>query len=445
MSGANEALTVGATSRAPLPAPEHRHVLFLQGPLSPLYRRIGAHLRAEGVKVSRINLCAGDCLHWPGPGARSYRGHPEDWPEFIDEFMRTRRVTDLVCHGDQRLYHRPAIDAAYSREIRVYVSEMGLLRSGWMTFERNGLSTLSCFPDDPQAIRAIAARVGNIDLEAGFEKSTWLEIGPDVIYNLLNVFAWVLHPWYERHTIYHPVPEYLRGGLRLLRKKARDAEAAERIAELRPRRTPLFLLPLQLEGDFQLRAHSPYKSFAEVIDRVLASFAAHAPERAQLLIKSHPLDAGFENWPQKVEDLARRRGLVGRVVFLDGGRLSDLWPKLRGVVTLNSTAGLEALQAGVPVKTLVPAHFDIAGLTHSDTLDSFWTAPVAPDQALLADYLKAIAATIQVRGSIHNREGVEEAARNMAARILADSVNEPGACVLPPPRLARARALGVAL
>ncbi len=80
-------------------------------------------------------------------------------------------------------------------------------------------------------------------------------------------------------------------------------------------------------------------------------------------------------------------------------------------MTLNSTAGLEALQAGVPVKTLVPAHYDIAGLTHQGDLASFWNNPDQPDRDLLLAYVQALAASTQVRGSIHNSEGVAVAAK----------------------------------
>ncbi|MBO0346086.1 capsular biosynthesis protein [Roseibium sp. CAU 1637] len=422
-----------------------RHFLFLQGPLSPLYRQMGRRLTAAGVRVSRINLCAGDWLHWPGPRTISFRGKVSVWPEFVERFIQKNGITDLVVHGDQRIYHKAAIDVAFAVGARVFVTELGLLRSGWMTLERNGLSTLSCFPDDPQQIRAVSESVGPIDLDNRFEKSTWLELGPDVIYNLLNVVARPLFPHFQRHTIYSPVPEYLRGAWKMIRAKKRDREAAEVVARLKRLRGPLFLLPLQLEGDFQLRAHSPFDSFSEVLDTILTSFARNAPASAKLLIKSHPLDVGYENWPQVIKDISRRRGLVGRVEYIDGGRMSDLFPLASGLVTLNSTAGLEALMAGVPVKTLVPAHFDIVGMTHDGLLEDFWGAPKRPDTDLLAAYCRALAGTVQVPGSIHNKQGTRIAAENMVRRMLECSVNEPGAYVFPPPRLERARALGVPL
>jgi capsular polysaccharide export protein len=428
-----------------LTAPDRRRVLFLQGPLSPLFKLTGDRIREAGHDVFRINLCAGDWLHWHGAECTSFRGRPSDWPDFIGRFLADNRITDLVLHGDQRLYHRLAINCAKQQDIQIAVTELGYLRPGWMTLEKNGLSTLSHFPDDPVRVRRIADQVGEVDFSPMFPGSFYLQTVPDVIYNLANVILKPLYPHYQRHTIYHPVPEYLRGAIRLLGEKRRNRNVDAALAGLVEDGTPFFVLPLQLEGDFQLRRHSPYDSFADVIDAVLRSFAEAAPTAAHLVLKSHPLDVGYEDWPKVIGEATARYGLEGRVHFFDGGNLGALFEHASGMVTLNSTAGLEALQAGLPVKTLVPAHYDIAGLTSRAQLETFWTAPETPDPELLEAFLRAIAGTIQVRGSIHNREGVPAAAENIVRRVLDRSLNEPGAFVDPPPRLERARALGVPL
>jgi capsular polysaccharide export protein len=425
--------------------PADRRVLFLQGPLSPLFRQTGEILRRAGFKVYRINLCAGDWLHWHGDGCIAFKGTIQEWTGFIEGFLRSERITDVVLHGDQRIYHRIAI--AKARELGVYVAvtELGALRPGWMTLEQNGLSTLSHFPVDPASVFQIAEKAGTVDLHPLYPSSFWLQTAPDVIYNLSNVLLKPLFPNYQRHTIYPPVLEYLRGAGRLLREKKRNAEAARELSKLQSAKRRYFVLPLQLEGDFQLRRHSPYGSFSEVLEEVFQSFAVAAPADTHLVLKSHPLDVGFEAWPSIATDLAKQHGMNERMHFLDGGGLAKPFQGAAGVVTLNSTAGLEALQAGLPVKTLVPAHYDIDGLTHTGDLSGFWQKPVKPDAGLLEAYVRALAATTQIRGSIHNREGVAVAAKNIADRVAARSLNPLGAFVDPPPRLERARRLGVPL
>ncbi|PVB63527.1 capsular biosynthesis protein [Labrenzia sp. 011] len=422
-----------------------RRILFLQGPLAPLFRMAGEHLREFGCQVFRINFCAGDWLQWHGKECFSFRGSPQDWPEFIERFLAAHQITDLVLHGDQRIYHRIAIEKALPRGIQIAVTELGALRPGWMTLERNGLSTLSRFPVEPGAIRAVSERAGEVDLSPQFPSSFWLQTAPDVAYNLTNVFLKPLFPRYERHTIYPPIEEYLRGGARLLRQKKRTARAEREMEALRKTGSSYFVVPIQLEGDFQLRRHSPYRSFSQVLEIIFHSFADSAPEEAHLVLKSHPLDVGFEDWFGVSSALARTHGLSARMHYLDGGGLSKPFEAATGVVTLNSTAGLEALQAQVPVKTLVPAHYDIEGLTHQGDLSSFWNEPHKPDQSLLEAYIHALAATTQVRGSIHNRQGVIVAARNIADRIARRELNPLGAFVEPPPRLEKARKLGVRL
>ncbi|MTH98916.1 capsular biosynthesis protein [Roseibium sp. RKSG952] len=422
-----------------------RRFLFLQGPLSPLFRLIGENIRHRGHQVFRINLCAGDWLHWHGEGTVPYRGTVADWPAHIGRFLRENRITDLVLHGDQRVYHRAAVSAAAGLGIQIAVTELGYLRPGWMTLERNGLSTLSHFPAEPGQIRLIAKTAGPVDLAPRYPGSQYLQIVPDVVYNLANVFCRFLYPNYRRHTIYPPVLEYARGAVRMLSENNRNKQAIAQIKSLKESGAPYFILPLQLEGDFQLRRHSQYKSFSEVLNVILESFAGYAPQEASIVIKTHPLDVGYENWPKVIRDLQDKYGLGGRVLYLDGGSLEALFDKATGLVTLNSTAGLEALLAGCPVKCLVPAHYDVEGLTHSGPLESFWSNAQAPDTGLLQDYVTAIAACIQVRGSIHNREGVTAAAANIAERILKRQLNEPGGYLPEPPRLARARELGVPL
>ena len=50
-------------------------------------------------------------------------------------------------------------------------------------------------------------------------------------------------------------------------------------------------------------------------------------------------------------------------------------PSACGAVTVNSTAGLGAIEMGLPTIVLGEAIYDMPGLTHQSALDAFWTAP----------------------------------------------------------------------
>ncbi len=424
-------------------SPSMRCFLFLQGPLSPLYRLLGKRLRVAGHTVRRINFCAGDWLHWRGEGVFSYKGAPEAWKDYIAEFIRRENVTDVIMHGDRRFYHKVAVDVAAAYGVRVIATELGYLRPGWMTVEQGGFSTLSHFPADLETIVRIADQVAEPDLTPQFPGSFALEAWQDISYHGLNVLAGALYPRYRRHTPLHPVIDYAWWARRLLGERRRKVAAMERQRRVLASEEPFFIVPLQVEGDYQLTAHSPFKTMQKALEVIVHSFAEAASQKARLLVKAHPLDNGRSNWPARIRHMCETSKLGDRLIFLDGGALSKLVPRAQGLVTVNSTAGLEALQLGCAVKTLVPSLYDIEGLTFQGALDDFWRAPSKPDAQLVRCFVRALAATLQERGSIHNKQGVVVAADNIARRILDDRLNQPDGFVDPPPRKARALSLGV--
>lgn len=215
------------------------------------------------------------------------------------------------------------------------------------------------------------------------------------------------------------------------------------VSRLLAERIPFFVCPMQMQNDYQLRANSPYRHQSEMIEEVIESFSSHAPGEAHLVFKLHPLDNGLEGWPATVESLARTYGVLDRVHLIMGSDLRTLLTASRGVVVVNSTVGVHALRHGRPVKVLGAALYDIAGLTHQPSLDTFWTAPTHPDPELCTAFVRAIAATIQVKGNFFTKTGRAVAVPEFAARLLDDRVNAMGAFEDPPPRLARALALGI--
>ena len=90
------------------------------------------------------------------------------------------------------------------------------------------------------------------------------------------------------------------------------------------------------------------------------------------------------------------------------------------MVTINSSAGIEAILGGIPVKTLAPALYDVAGLTHPGGLDTFWSAPQSPDRGLAQRFVRALAGSVLVRGTIYSREGLVAATTNVADALLSN-------------------------
>ncbi|MEL6264129.1 MAG: capsular biosynthesis protein [Pseudomonadota bacterium] len=417
--------------------------LFLQGPLTRFYAQIAERLMAMGRRVVRVNFCGADAADWPHPGAIAYTGTPADWPAFLEQRIAPLGIATVVLHGDRRFYHRHAAAWARRHAITVAATELGYLRPDWMTLERNACSARSHFPADRATIEAVAAAVPPLDATPRFRASTPAMMAAEIRFTLYNRLMRHRFPHYRSHRPFgarRVWPGWLAAQARAPLARRRGQRLMAALAATGRR---YFVLALQLEGDFQLRDHSPFASVAESIGHVAASFARAAPPDSLLAIKPHPLDAAPRRRRREIEAATAAHALGDRVAMVEGVAIDALCRHAAGFVTVNSSAGFEALAAGCPVATVMPTIYDCADLTHQGPLDAFWTAPQGPDPALDTALRRALAGTIQVRGTLHDPAGRAAAASAIAERLAADQLNHPGAFADPPPRLARAAAMGV--
>lgn len=148
-----------------------RNVLFLQGPITPFFRDIANQLEQQGCSCFRINLCFGDWLFWRGRASTQYRDSQSNWPEFIKCYLVDNNITDLILLGEQRYYHKVAIKLAREQSIQVITTDFGYLRPDWITFERNGMSANSEFPNNAQEIMQMADGLAAPDLQQRYSDS----------------------------------------------------------------------------------------------------------------------------------------------------------------------------------------------------------------------------------------------------------------------------------
>lgn len=413
-----------------------RTILFLQSHPSWFARRLASAFEQKGCRILRVNFCVGDALYWLGRSALSFRGSLDQWSGYLRDLIRREGVSDILFYGDGRPYHRLASDVAAELGINAYVYEFGYLRPDWITLERGGMSGRSHFPNDPDAVRAIGAQFPMPDLRARTRYSMAGELAHEITYNLSSYFLHLAYPRYAADRYYNPIVEYLTGIPKQLRASRMQRHAVRIVSEISGGARPYFLMPLQLQCDYQLRHHSPYTHQGDAIRDVIASFATHASPDAVLIFKCHPLDNGGENWPAHIAAGARAAGVAEeRLIYIEGGDLGRLLSRAQGAVMINSTVGMHALISGCPVKILGTALFDIPGLTHQGDLHSFWRVPGRPDKTLVEALVRAMAGTIQVKGDFFTRAGQDGAIATFIERILNGSVNGAGAFVDPPPRI----------
>ncbi|WP_421993875.1 DUF6716 putative glycosyltransferase, partial [Roseococcus sp.] len=346
-----------------------------------------------------------------------------DWPAFIAGYLARHAITDLVLLGEQRPYHRPAIAAARPLGIAVTVTDFGYLRPDWLAIERDGMNGESRFPRDPAEILRLAAKLPPLDMRVLHADSFPRRALWDMAYHLSNLLPWPF-PHYRRATLHHPLLVYPGLAWRLLRQRgaARRSEADFAAALARG---PVFLFAMQMESDYSIRAYSPYPDMDTPIDEVLRAFAAHAPAEAQLAIKLHPLDPGLKNWPRRVRRMAEAAGVGDRVVFLAAGALEPMLRAARGLVTVNSTAALQALALGRPVLALGQAIYRIPRLAFDGPAEAFWREAPPPDSGLTEAFLRLMAAALHVRGTYYARPGLDAAVAATIHRLHGDLVNEP--------------------
>lgn len=401
--------------------PGDRSFLFLQGPQSRFFRRLGLAVHAAGARVLKVNICGGDVFHWPRPFTRLYQGSRGDWPRWIAEVMDRHKVTDLLLMGDKRPMNRDAICIARSRDIAVHVFEEGYLRPNHITLERDGVNTRSRLPSAPEGVRCAAATLPDPPPHQPVPDSMPIRVRDTIRHHVGNFVLWGLFPRYRTHRPY-TIGWELTGWLpRYFTRHARQERALAAQKALMASGRPYFLFPLQLDADIQVRSYSHF-GVRDSIMQVLSSFAASAPDDVILVVKNHPLDNGLINLDRFVDSFSRATNIRDRVVFLDGGQGRPLMEsdRCKGVVLVNSTIGLEALALGRPVFSLGRAPYAMPGLAATlpdTTLTDFWMIPVPPDPRLLRDFVKILLHKALVLGNFYTDQGITLAVEGSLRRL----------------------------
>ncbi|MES2144864.1 MAG: capsule biosynthesis protein CapA [Pseudomonadota bacterium] len=405
----------------PQPTSGHgRSFLFLQGPHGPFFRQLAAALAGTGAAVWRAGFNRGDQAFWP---RHTYLAQsPADWPDRLDAILTDRRITDLVLYGDTRPVHALAIARARARNLTVHVFEEGYLRPYWITYERGGSNGHSRLMQ--MDLPDLMAR--HPDLSAGMAEvpPVWGDMRQHMfwgaVYHGLVLAGARRYPAFQPHrglTVGQEFALYLRRLLMLPLHRWERMLATRRIAQ---GRFPYHLVLLQLEHDASFQNHSPYRTMAEFIAPVMAGFATGAPVHHHLVFKAHPLEDGRAPIARDIRALAHRHGLTGRVHFVRGGKLGRLLDTAQAAVTVNSTAGQQALWRGLPLRIFGDAVYGKPEFVSTQALSDFFAAPRAPDLAAYRAFRAYLLATSQIPGGFYSAAGRKRLLRGVVDRVLAD-------------------------
>jgi capsular polysaccharide export protein len=413
-------------------AESSRCFLFLQGLAARFFGRLGEALAARGHVVRRVNFNGGDRAFWRLPGAIDFRGRAEAWPSFLEGLIAAWGISDIILFGDCRPLHRAAIAVARRHGLPAWVVEEGYLRPDWITFEQGGVNGYSALPRDPLWYCDEARRLPVWRDPPSMPGTFRRRATEDVYYWLASALAARRFPHYATHRPYFQLIEYAGWLRRLALQRRGERQAAAALAGLADCRDPIFLFPLQLDCDYQLRVHSPFQSVRAAIEMVLTSFAGHAAPASRLVVKLHPLDSGIYDWAAMTRHAAVGVGVSDRLTILDGGSIDAALALSRGVVTINSTVGIRALTLGQTVIALGSAIYDMPGLTFQGDLDAFWSAGGPPDPSLLDAFRRVLAARALIPGSFFSKPGLKVAVDAAVARLEAE-VGTAHERAVPPP------------
>lgn len=397
-----------------------RSFLFLQGGSSPFFRRLAGELAADGHEIRRINFSGGDRTYWGPLPAANFPGTRDELPAYLEEKFREWSISDVVLYGDQRPVHLPAITLGKARGLRVHVFEEGYFRPFLVTLERGGVNGNSSLPRNPDWYRKAGKDLPDYGYGSPFPSSLYARAMHDIAYELTNLANPLLFPRYRTHVPYNRWIGYAAHARRFALFPLHVSRDRDLLERLKREPAPIFLLPLQLESDVQIRYYSPFATMTALIERVMGSFARNAPPESRLVIKNHPLDPGFVNYDRLIARLGREMGIAGRVDYVDTGDASALVPRARGIITVNSTVGMSSLALGRPVIVLGTAIYNLPGLTYQGTLDDFWREAPAPDAELFRLFKNTVIHTTQIHGGFYTPQSTALAAANCRRLLLAE-------------------------
>lgn len=401
-----------------------RRFLFLQGPHGPFFYRLGRMLQRTGAQVWRVGFNAGDRFFWPsGKSYIPFTQEQRHWSEELASILSDKQITDIVLYGDTRPCHAEAVKQAKSLGIKLHVFEEGYLRPFWISYERggsNGHSRLMTTSVDDM-------RMGlqHCDLDAPVPAPAhWGDMWQHVFYGALyHWFVMFTNRAYRKVERHRALPVHVELRLYLRRLLFMPAQALERIlATLRIRMGgfPYHLVLLQLEHDASFQEHSPFSTMEEFLDVVIDGFAAGAPKHHHLVFKAHPLEMGRRPLRRLVRNLAKKKGLQGRVHYLRGGKLAKMLNDARSSVTVNSTAGQQVLWRGIPLRSFGTAVYDKPEFVSKQPLDEFFASAVRPDMRAYKDYRRYLLETSQVPGGYYSAKGRRQLLRLIVDMMLAN-------------------------
>jgi len=405
-------------------------ILLLQGPVGPFFEHLKRAFEQQGCKVLKVNFNAGDWLSCRGRAILNFNGSPQAWGDWLDAFLQRSRPAAIVLFGDSRPYHRIAIAVAARSGIPVWCLEEGYARPHFVTCElggNNGSSPLRhAFEGErrgtARALRPVSLVTGNLFRAMAFHATAY------AVAKMLGAPFFLGNSAHRHRGLTSETLLWSRNFCRKIINYHANQSFLQNLIEHFEKR--YFVVALQVHDDLHLLRHGRGWTMERLITETIQSFARHAAPEHRLVLKVHPMDRGHRSYRAFANRLAALCNCTDRVHVIDDGSIGLLIRHALGVVTVNSTSGLLALNHGKPLLALGDAIYTHQGLTMdgtagSEAMDRFWRFRTCPDHQRVKFFMRRMHEDSLINGSFYLRDWFAATSEQIVSRVRNNVVQMP--------------------
>lgn len=382
-----------------------KKVLLLQGPVGPFFKYLAQDLEKQNAQVFKLNFNGGDDFFYSH--GESFTGKMSGLDEFLRNYLHKNSIDSVFVFGDCRPIHKIAKKVVDDVCVEWLVFEEGYLRPNHITLEVGGVNGYSELPE--KAVDFLSnknkyffSKYEDI-LEVG--KTFWYATLWAILYYIFSNFKKRKYPNYVHHRSLQLKEGlyWLRGSYRKFLYKYKESHIQKLLENKLHKK--YYLVPLQTHNDAQILFHSKYNNIEEFITEVMVSFAKNAVSDTYLVIKHHPFDRGYRDYTLFINSLSGQLNIKKRVMYIHDQYLPTVLTHALGVVVINSTVGMSAVETFLPVKVCGQAVYDLPNITVQNSLDVFWSICFKwqGDNEKIQKFLFFLTHTTQFNGSFYKR------------------------------------------
>lgn len=344
-------------------------VLLLQGPVGPFYDDLTCWLLKRNIHVNRVVFSGGDWRDCKKIKPIEFTSQNEEWAVFLKKQCHKLNVDVIVVFGQSRHYHKVAIQVANSLGIALVVFEEGYFRPGFITLELNGVNAKSSTLEQYEIVdnRSLLAATASRNQ---FLKSIYFSVTHYIFIFLMDR----KFPNYQHHrsrSLLFYSMYWAKAAFRKIISQGKDLEEQNKLIQ---NKKPYLFVPLQFEGDAQIKLYSKFNSMNEFIEKIIKNFSEFGDANLLLVFKQHPHGIGGNDTQGFIKKLTDTENLRNRVFYLNSGDTDLLVKNSKAVITVNSTVGIKAIEFLKPLYALSPSVYFRDGIVFNGALDEFLNA-----------------------------------------------------------------------